>query len=121
MFTLWQAFAENVNPLTKIIHAPTLQKRIFEAAWSVESVSKPLEATMLAVYALAIASMKPADCIRLFGESKSALESRYRTGALRALSGTNMLLTRDLEALQALALVLVRPTYVAPPEWKAAV
>ena len=90
---------ENVNPLTKIIHAPTLQKRIFEAAWAVESVPKPLEATMLAVYALAIASMKSADCVRVFGESKSVLESRYRTGALQALSGTDVLLTRDLEVL----------------------
>ena len=71
---------------------------------------------MLAVYALAIASMKSADCVRVFGESKSVLESRYRTGALQALSGTDVLLTRELEVLQALALVLVRPTYVASPE-----
>ena len=98
-----------------------MQKRIFEAAWAVESVSKPLEATMMAVYALAIVSMKAADCIRVFGESKSVLENRYRTGALRALSGTNLLLTRDLEVLQALALVLVRLTYIAPHESKVVV
>jgi hypothetical protein len=110
VFKLWQAFVDNVNPLTKIIHAPTLQERIFEAAWTVESVAKPLEATMLAVYALAVASMKPADCIHILGERKPVLVSRYRMGALRALSSTHLLATRNLEVLQALALILVSPT-----------
>ncbi|KAL6875995.1 hypothetical protein HDV57DRAFT_164141 [Trichoderma longibrachiatum] len=107
VFKLWQAFADNVNPLTKVIHAPTLQRKILEAAWTVESVAKPLEATMFAVYALAIASMKPATCIDAFGETKSMLLSRYRTGALRALSGTNLFSARDLEVLQALTLVMM--------------
>ncbi|TFB01877.1 Transcription factor vrtR1 [Trichoderma ghanense] len=110
VFKLWQAFAENVNPLTKIIHAPTLQQKILEAAWSVESVAKPLEATMFAVYALAVASMKPAICIDMFGETRSALLNRYRMGALRALSGTSLFSTRDLEVLQALTLVMMIDT-----------
>jgi hypothetical protein len=107
VFKLWQAFVDNVNPLAKIIHAPTLQERVIEAAWAVESAAKPLEATMLAVYALAVGSMKSADCIRLLGERRAVLVNRYRTGALRALSSTDILSTRDLEVLQALALVLV--------------
>jgi hypothetical protein len=112
VFKLWQLFADNVNPLVKIIHAPTLQEKILEMAWAAESIAKPLEATMFAVYALAVASMKPANCIHLFGEGKQVLVSRYRMGALRALSGTDLLLTRDLEVLQALTLVLVSPTCV---------
>ncbi|KAL7787052.1 hypothetical protein V8C37DRAFT_419119 [Trichoderma ceciliae] len=107
VFKLWQTFADNVNPLTKIIHAPTLQEKILETAWTVESATKPLEATMFAVYALAVASMKPATCIHVFGETKPALVSRYRMGALRALSGADLLSTRDLEVLQALTLVLM--------------
>ncbi|UKZ78140.1 hypothetical protein TrVFT333_005874 [Trichoderma virens FT-333] len=69
VFRLWQAFADNVNPLSKIIHAPTLQEKILGAAWAVESAPKPLEATMLAVYTLAIVSMKPATCFDILGES----------------------------------------------------
>lgn len=107
VFKLWQMFADNVNPLIKIIHAPTLQEKILEAAWAPKSTAKPLEATMLAVYALAVASMKPASCIDLFGEDKQVLVNRYRKGALQALSGTDLLSTRDMEVLQALTLVLV--------------
>lgn len=107
VFRLWQMFAENVNPLIKIIHAPTLQEKILEAAWAPKLAAKPLEATMFAVYALAVASMKPAGCIDLFGENKQVVINRYRMGALRALSGTDLLSTRDLEVLQALTLVLM--------------
>ncbi|PQE28195.1 fungal specific transcription factor protein [Rutstroemia sp. NJR-2017a WRK4] len=107
VFKLWQTFVDNVNPLTKIIHAPTLQGRIFEAAWAVESVPRPLEAIMLAVYALAVVSLKPADCIHILGERKQVLVSRFRTGALWAFSNTDLLSTRDLEVLQALALILM--------------
>ncbi|KAL5085903.1 hypothetical protein Trisim1_009816 [Trichoderma cf. simile WF8] len=86
VFRLWQAFADNVNPLTKIIHAPTLQEKIFGAAWTAESTAKPLEATIFAVLVLL---------------------NRYRTGALRALSSTNIFSTRDLEVLQALTLIIM--------------
>ncbi|KAK4064255.1 uncharacterized protein Triagg1_9051 [Trichoderma aggressivum f. europaeum] len=86
VFRLWQAFADNVNPLTKIIHAPTLQEKILGAAWTAESTAKPLEATMFAV---------------------SVLLNRYRTGALSALSCTNLFSTRDLDVLQALTLVIM--------------
>ncbi|KAL6862102.1 hypothetical protein J3F83DRAFT_222493 [Trichoderma novae-zelandiae] len=107
VFKLWQAFADNVNPLAKIIHAPTLQQKILEAAWTVESAAKPLEATMFAVYALAVTSMKSASCMDVFGESRSVLVARFRMGALRALSGTKLFSTRDLEVLQALTLVMM--------------
>lgn len=117
-FKLWQTFADNVNPLIKIIHAPTLQEKLLEAAWTPESTAKPLEATMFAVYALAVASMKPASCIHLFGEGKQQLVNRYRVGALRALSSTDLLSTRDVEVLQALTLVLVSPIRVVLFEMK---
>lgn len=107
VFKLWQLFADNVNPLIKIIHAPTLQEKIFEAAWNPQSTAKPLEAIMFAVYALAIASTNPAGCIRQFGEGKQVLVNRYRIGALRALSCADLLSTRDMEVLQGLTLVLV--------------
>jgi hypothetical protein len=123
VFRLWQTFTDDVNPLTKIIHVPTLQQRIFEAAWTAELAPKPLEATMFAVYALAVSSMKGADCIQQFGESRSVLLSQYRMGALQALSNCDLLSTRDLEVLQALALVLVlspTPRCVASPKTKLA-
>jgi hypothetical protein len=110
IFKLWQAFAENVNPLTKVIHTPTLQQRILEMSWNLEVVARPLEAVMFGVYALAITSMKAADCVQAFGETRSVLLNRYRSGAAQALIAAELHLTRDLEVLQAFVLFLVCPT-----------
>ena len=111
IFKLWQAFAENVNPLTKVIHTPTLQQRILEISWNLETVTRPLEAVMFGVYALAITSMKPRDCVQVFGETRSVLLNRYRSGAAQALIAAELHSTRDLEVLQAFVLFLVCPTY----------
>jgi hypothetical protein len=107
IFKLWQAFAENVNPLTKVIHTPTLQQRILEMSWNLEAVTRPLEAVMFGVYALAITSMKAADCVQAFGETRPVLLNRYRSGAAQALIAAELHLTRDLEVLQAFVLFLV--------------
>jgi hypothetical protein len=116
IFKLWQAFTDNVNPLTKVIHAPTLQQRILETSWNLETVTRPLEAVMFGVYALAVTSMKPPDCVQAFGETRSVLLNRYRSGAAQALIAAELHSTRDLEVLQALVLFLVCPTDKPVPE-----
>lgn len=110
IFRLWQIFAENVYPLIMIIHAPTVQSRISEVCWNLGAVSKPLEAVMFAVYALAVSSMKQADCIQLLGETRSVLLHRYSTGTAQALATANLHTTRDLEVLQAVVLFIVSLT-----------
>lgn len=40
IYKLWQVFLENINPLTKIIHQPTLQSAIFDAIFNLEKVPK---------------------------------------------------------------------------------
>jgi hypothetical protein len=112
IFKLWQAFADKINPLSKIIHAPTLQQRICDVCWNLEGVAKPLEAVMFSIYALAVSSLKHADCVQVFGESKAVLLNRYRSAAALALVGLEIHSTRNLEVLQALILYLVHPTFI---------
>ncbi|KAH8660276.1 hypothetical protein BX600DRAFT_55668 [Xylariales sp. PMI_506] len=110
IFKLWQLFASNVDPVTKIVHVPTLQLRITDIIWNLEAVTKSLEALMFAIYALVITSIKQAECMEIFGESRAALLSRYRSGAAQALAAADMHFTRDLEVLQALVLfILLEP------------
>ncbi|KAI5464431.1 fungal-specific transcription factor domain-containing protein [Mariannaea sp. PMI_226] len=104
IFKLWKTFAENVHPLSMIVHAPTLQHRITEVSWNLEATTKPLEAVMFVIYALAITCLKSADCVEIFGEAKSVLLNRFSTGATRALNAASLPTTRDLEVLQALVL-----------------
>jgi hypothetical protein len=107
IYRLWQIFVETVNPLTKIIHVPTLQQRILDASWDPSRIQKPLAATMFSMYSLALISMSPEACQDSFGESPAVLYTRYRTASARALVDADFLTTTDLEVLQALALFLL--------------
>jgi hypothetical protein len=40
IFHLWQTFLDRVNPITKVIHVPTLQPKLVEAATNREKVSR---------------------------------------------------------------------------------
>jgi cell division protein FtsX len=53
----WQTFLENVNPLVKILHVPTMNKTIKEVQNNLESLSKSTEALMFAIYFATITSM----------------------------------------------------------------
>ncbi|KAH7153624.1 hypothetical protein EDB81DRAFT_457082 [Dactylonectria macrodidyma] len=106
IYRLWQTFVENVNPLMKIVHVPTLQQRVLDACWDPEAQPKPLTATLLTVYALAVTSMSSDDCSVTFGETRATLLARYRTAALRALIEANFLISRDFEVLQAFVMFL---------------
>ncbi|CAG8028394.1 unnamed protein product [Penicillium salamii] len=107
IFKLWQAFLENVNPLTKVIHVPTVQQQILEAMSDLPKASKELETLMFAIYCIALVSMEPGDVERSFGESKRALLSRYKQGAQFAFKNASLLRTSSLTVLQAFMLYLL--------------
>ncbi len=53
----WQTFLENVQPLVKILHTPTMNKVIKEVQNNLDSLSKSTEALMFAIYFATITSM----------------------------------------------------------------
>ncbi|KAJ5357487.1 hypothetical protein N7541_004645 [Penicillium brevicompactum] len=107
IFKLWQAFLENVNPLTKVIHVPTLQQQILEAMSDLPRASKELEALMFAIYCIALVSMEQSDVEKSFGESKKVLLSKYKKGAQQAFKNAALLRTSSLTVLQAFMLYLL--------------
>lgn len=100
-------FLENVNPLTKILHAPTMQLRIVGAASDLHSLPDDLEALLFAIYSSALASLDDEDVLQKFGESKAKLLSVYRHGAQEALANAGLLRTSNVVVRQALALFIV--------------
>lgn len=107
IFHLWQIFLEGVNPLTKMVHAPTLQQRILEAASDLDAVSRELEALMFAIYYAALMPMHEAEALKIFNAPKKDLLSRYRACAEQALVNARVLGTSDLRVLQAFVIFLV--------------
>ncbi|MCJ1432574.1 hypothetical protein MMC27_001931 [Xylographa pallens] len=116
---LWQTYLENVNPLTKILHRPTMQKQIIEASDDLDHVSKALEALMFAIYALAVSSMTEEECQRTIGEAKLTLLDRYTFATHQALLRAKFLKTSDIVVLQAfvLFLLVMRPSYDPGTLW----
>ncbi|RJE21381.1 Transcription factor [Aspergillus sclerotialis] len=104
---LWQLYLENVDPLLKVTHTPSLQGRIIEAASNVLNIDPILEALMFSLYCMAILSLTMDDCQSIFGSSKDDLLARYQFGCQQALLRCGFLRTSDRDCLTALYLYLV--------------
>lgn len=107
IFRLWQVFLDNINPLTKLIHAPTTQQRLLEACANLENISKEWEAVMFAIYFSAFQSMSTDECQSVMGESKTALIRRYHPAVRSALVRANFTSSLDILLVQAFALYLL--------------
>lgn len=116
---LWQIFIENVDPLTKFVHVPTLQPAMEKATTDIGSVPRNFEALMFAIYSAAVMSLKDDDCKRRFGEPRSTLLSRYTTATKAALSRTKFMGTTSIVVLQAVVLHIlsVRDVYEPRTVW----
>ncbi|KAG9242972.1 hypothetical protein BJ878DRAFT_512830 [Calycina marina] len=104
IFQLWQAFVDNVNPITKIIHVPTLQKQILEAVGDLESISHTLEALLFSIYTMAINSMSNEECLSKASEPKDVLLPRFKDATQRAMSTAGLVKTVDVDLLRAFVL-----------------
>ncbi|KAJ5707735.1 hypothetical protein N7488_007536 [Penicillium malachiteum] len=107
IFQLWQVYLNNVNPLLKIGHVPTLQNQIVEAGADLSNLSKPLEALMFSTYLIAVSSMINDEVQSTFGTSKSILLARYHEASQHALINAGFMRSCDLMTLQAYLLYLL--------------
>ncbi|KAJ4344036.1 hypothetical protein N0V95_006414 [Ascochyta clinopodiicola] len=106
IFRLWQIYSDNINPLLKITHAPTLQARILDAAVDVTGISRELEALMFSIYCAAIISIDEEGCRNTFGEPKAKLLKKYQDACRQALINCGFLRSRERECLTAFFLYL---------------
>ena len=106
IFTLWQIYLENVDPLLKIVHVPTTQGQILRACSHLGTIPPPVEAVMFSMYYSAITSLQ--DSTRMFpNEDRGELLERYRTGLERALAKAKFMTRPEVPTLQALTLYLI--------------
>ena len=98
---LWRVFLENVDPVTKVLHGPSLQPLISKASLGVSSKPKSLEALLFAVYSAAVVSLADQDCKQRFGEPRKTLLSRYRQASKVALSRARFISSANIVVLQA--------------------
>ena len=112
MFRLWQIYLDNVNPLLKVTHIPTLQGRFIEAAANVKNIPPNLEVLMFSIYCMAVHSLDAIDCQTTFGIPKDDLLTRYQSSCQQALFNAGFLRSNDRDCLTAFYLYLVSPSNI---------
>ncbi|KAI1082086.1 fungal-specific transcription factor domain-containing protein [Whalleya microplaca] len=103
---IWQVYLENVDPLVKILHVPTMNKIIRELRSNMKDISPGLEALMFSIYYAAITSMEDAEVKMNFGAEKAQLINKYRFATEQALAKADFLVTSELITVQAFVLFL---------------
>ena len=108
--SLFYYYSQNVDPMAKILHIPSLRKLVVGAAANIDAIPSGnyVEALLFAMYYAAVISLTQEECLHNFHEERKSLLARYRTGTESALSNANLLCTKEIGTLQALCIFLVR-------------
>src|SRR5947207_1478794 len=105
---LWKIYLANINPLTHITHAPTMQQSISDACEAgMQGISRALEAFLFAMYLSAVNSLTELECSSMLGESKEAVMMKYWFGSRQSLINSLWLRSSELMVLQAFVLFLL--------------
>ena len=102
----WKIFLENVQPVTGILHIPTMEKVMQMATEDTSNLSKSMESLLFAIYFAAINSMATDEVKTLFGEKKHVLIANYKSGLEQTLMRAGLFKTQELATLQAFVLFL---------------
>ncbi|PWY90686.1 hypothetical protein BO70DRAFT_328527 [Aspergillus heteromorphus CBS 117.55] len=104
---LWQVYLENVDPLLKVTHTPTLQSRIINAAFDIANIGHTLEALMFGIYCVAVLSLDEDECRGVVGSPRDELLTRFRFACQQALVNCGVFRSGERESLTALFLYLI--------------
>ncbi|KAI1109377.1 fungal-specific transcription factor domain-containing protein [Nemania sp. NC0429] len=107
VFRLWQLFIDRVNPLIKIIHAPSLQPYVMDAAADITKVPLAYQALLFSIYTMAVISLTPQEAIQLLGTTREEALSRFTRGTKLALTRSNFMKTYNMTILQSLLLYMM--------------
>jgi hypothetical protein len=118
-FTLWQAYLNNINPLSKLIYVPKVQDLLLETIRDPHSISPASTALIFSIYAAAVMSMTEDECQIKFCESQNNLHERYLVATQKALGATDFIQSTDLQVLQAFVIYIIalRPRFSPETSW----
>lgn len=106
IFKLWQVYLDNINPLVKVFHAPSVQQIISNASANLDNIPKNVECLMFGIYCTAVESLGNSECVAIMGEAKELVSKRFKTACHLALIRGSFLKTSDPMVLQAFILFI---------------
>ena len=107
VWIMWEVYKENVDPLIRLLHRPTVKNIVFQASNRPETINKPTEALLYAIYYAAVTSLTPSQCQKLLSEDRDRALNKYRFAMEQALARANLLTSSSFMVLQAFVLFLI--------------
>ena len=104
---LWQTFLNNIDPIIKIIHLPTVQAAIYSAINNPSNVEHDLSALLFSIYFSATTSLSNADAFNFLGQERGTSLTRFKQGLEHSLAGANVFDSPSMRSLQAMTLYIV--------------
>jgi hypothetical protein len=107
--TYLSIFLDNVHPLTKIVHEPSMKQLVKDSLLDSPSTSMTnlKNALLLSIYSCAVASLTDSECQSIFGVSQPGLLGAFQDATRHALLEASFLKVPDLDLLRAHILLLV--------------
>lgn len=107
IFRLWQIYIDRVNPIYKVIHIPTTQQHIVDAASNVNSMALNSQALVFSICTMAIIAMSDNESIQILSLPRDKALQRFTSACKSALIRCNFIKNHDMTSIQALTLYLV--------------
>jgi len=114
---LYGTFIQNVAPMFKIFHIPTLRAFLErgEPYLGQEPTSLANRAVKASLWYAAINTISDVECQARFGQPRADLKQQYRRAADVLLAQADLMSTRDLAVVQAFVTTLVGPCHYFRP------
>ncbi|KAI1366238.1 fungal-specific transcription factor domain-containing protein [Xylaria arbuscula] len=107
MLFYWQVYMDNIDPIVKLLHVPTMTKIVKDLRSDMSTMTPGVEALMFAIYLAAITSMEHDEVVMNFGAEKKTLLARYRFATEQALARAGCVTSSEMVVLQAFVLFLI--------------
>ncbi|KAM5358154.1 hypothetical protein ACJZ2D_015542 [Fusarium nematophilum] len=108
LLTMFDIFQQNVDPVARIFHCPTLRTTVAEALPLLDgSLDRHTEVVLFSISYAALTSLSEEDCQRLFGEERRVMLPRYRYAVEQSLARARFLDSQNLAVLASLVLFLL--------------
>lgn len=104
---LWDIYVQNVDPVMKILHIPTAQPHLLDAAKNSQPASDTTMALLYAVCFAATATISKEEALAQFGHDRLSLLRHFMYRMDQSLMKAKFLIYPDLQTIQSLVIYLV--------------
>lgn len=106
MLFIWRTYLENVDPFIKVIDIAALEEVITNLRGKFGSLQYNLQALLFTVCLASITSLDEEETLSCFDMPRNQLLARFRLGTERALANARLLISKEIETIQAFVIYL---------------